>query len=120
MTEPLIVRIGIKTESINFLLGMHHFARAKLTKMHRTETWKAMRHTGFGQMSDSVKVTMTRESAGSLDDDNLRGALKACRDGIADWLGINDNDKRVEWVYQQRQVPRGTYAVVVQVEHLNE
>ena len=115
MGQPVTVRIPLKTESTNYLLGMHHFARAKLTKMHRTEAWKAMRASGPGQASDGMTVTLTRESAGILDDDNLRGALKAVRDGVADWLGIADNDPRVTWRYEQRQVPRKTYAVEVEV-----
>jgi hypothetical protein len=39
----------------------------------------------------------------TLDDDNLRGCLKAIRDGVADSLSINDNDPRVSWYYAQRK-----------------
>jgi hypothetical protein len=51
-----------------------------------------------------------------LDDDNLRGATKSCRDGVADWLGINDNDERVVWLYQQRKGAPREYAVEVTVD----
>lgn len=47
-----------------------------------------------------------------LDDDNLRAALKAVRDGIADAMGIDDRDKRVRWAYAQS---RGPYSVSVRV-----
>jgi len=50
-----------------------------------------------------LTVTLTRLSPGTLDDDNLRGALKAVRDGVADYLGINDRDPRVEWEYEQQR-----------------
>lgn len=60
-------------------------------------------------------VTMTRFSAGELDGDNLQGALKAVRDGIADALGVDDRDKRVEWRYEQRRVARGIYGVLIEV-----
>lgn len=50
-----------------------------------------------------VVVTLTRIAPRQLDDDNLRGALKAARDGVADALGIDDRDDRVEWLYGQRR-----------------
>lgn len=61
-------------------------------------------------------VTLTRLSAGTLDDDNLRGAMKACRDGVADALGVQDNDKRVKWEYAQEKCKRGAYGVRIQIE----
>ena len=48
-------------------------------------------------------ISLTRISPRALDDDNLRGALKAVRDGIADRLGINDRDPRVKWEYGQER-----------------
>lgn len=50
-------------------------------------------------------VRLTRLSRGRLDDDNLRGALKAVRDGIADAFGVADNDPRLRFEYDQ--APRG-------------
>ena len=47
-----------------------------------------------------------------LDSDNLQGALKACRDGVAEWLGVDDRDPRVAWRYDQR---RGPWSVEVEV-----
>lgn len=37
----------------------------------------------------------------AYDTDNLIAGCKAARDGIADKLGIRDNDPRVEWRYGQ-------------------
>lgn len=48
-----------------------------------------------------------------LDDDNLRGSLKAVRDGVADALKIDDGDERVRWLYAQLKGER--YAVIVRV-----
>lgn len=50
-------------------------------------------------------IKLTRLSSGRLDDDNLRGALKAVRDGIADAFGVPDNDPRLRFEYDQ--APRG-------------
>ncbi len=60
-------------------------------------------------------VTMTRLSSGTLDDDNLRSALKGCRDGIADKLGVDDADPRIVWRYGQEKCKRGEYGVRVAV-----
>ena len=60
-------------------------------------------------------VLLTRIAPRALDDDNLRGALKAVRDGIADWLGTDDADPRVFWVYGQRRGGAGVYAVSVEI-----
>jgi len=59
-----------------------------------------------------VRLTRFAPSNG-LDDDNLRGALKAVRDGVADALGIDDRDPRARWEYHQQ---RGEYAVMVELE----
>ncbi len=73
-----------------------------------------LRAAGFlgprGMLSNDAGwlVTLTRiaPSAG-LDDDNLRSALKACRDQVADELGLpSDRDPRVTWAYEQRRGSR--------------
>ncbi len=48
-------------------------------------------------------ITLTRLAPRILDCDNLRGALKAVRDGIADWLGVDDGDPRLTWEYGQEK-----------------
>lgn len=51
-----------------------------------------------------VTVTLTRIApSGGLDDDNLRGALKAVRDGVADAFGLDDRDGRIAWAYEQQR-----------------
>jgi hypothetical protein len=49
----------------------------------------------------AVVVVLTRCSPRLLDDDNLAGALKSYRDGVADALGVNDRDARVSWLVDQ-------------------
>lgn len=56
-----------------------------------------------------ASVLLTRVAPRKLDDDNLRGALKAVRDGVADWLGIDDGDERVSWEYAQEKDKRPRY-----------
>ena len=50
-----------------------------------------------------IQITLTRIAPRRLDDDNLASGFKATRDGVADWLGIDDGAKRLEWRYAQRK-----------------
>jgi hypothetical protein len=61
-------------------------------------------------------VKLTRIAPRGLDTDNLASCLKACRDGIADALGLNDGDARVAWLYAQERCRAGSQAVRVEVE----
>jgi hypothetical protein len=63
-----------------------------------------------------VRVTLTRCSVGMLDDDNAVGAMKAVRDEVAAWLGIDDRDPRVTWRVEQAKVPRLRAGTVITVE----
>jgi len=60
-------------------------------------------------------VTLTRIGKRLLDEhDNLPSSFKPLVDGIADRLGIADNDPRIKWRYAQH---RGSpYAVKIDVE----
>ena len=76
-------------------------------KLDRPEAWP-------------VLVVLTRIGPRKLDSDNVQGALKAVRDGVADWLGVNDGDEsKVLWNYGQltaRQAgAAGTYGVRIEV-----
>jgi hypothetical protein len=60
-------------------------------------------------------ILLTRVSAGTLDTDGLAASLKSIRDGLADWLGVADNDPRVTWSYAQRKGKRREYSVEVEI-----
>ena len=61
-------------------------------------------------------ITIARIAPRELDDDNLAGGCKAVRDGIADWLGLDDRDKRLTWRYEQRKGKRAEYATEIRIE----
>lgn len=95
-------------------LREHWSARAKRAKIHRS-TAKTML-TQWGLHPElPVTVTMTRIGFNALDGDNLQSACKAARDGIADWLGLDDADPQVTWVYAQQCGKRGEYGMLVEV-----
>ncbi len=60
-------------------------------------------------------VKLTRIAPRLLDSDNAVGSLKYVRDGFAAWLGVNDGDTAIEWVYDQEQGAPRTYGVRVEV-----
>lgn len=47
-----------------------------------------------------LRVTFTHLGR-RMDDDNLAGAFKACRDRVALLIGVDDGDPQVEWRYEQ-------------------
>mgnify|MGYP001570560197 FL=1 len=64
----------------------------------------------------SIVVTLTRVAPRLMDDDNLAGALKACRDQVATHLRVDDRDSCVRWVVEQRKGGVREYAVEVRIE----
>ncbi len=109
----------------------HWRVRAKKTKAERDATSVVLAHrTGVAVVFfDAPKgtrlrwrdpplpctVTLTRISERYLDDDNVRGALKAIRDEVAAFLGVDDRDPRVVWAYAQLKQPRGHFGVRIQI-----
>lgn len=109
----LKVELPLKTVS---LLNMREFFRvsAKRKATHRETTRLLLK--GKTPPALPVTVTLTRISAGTLDEhDNLPSAFKHIVDEIAVWLGIDDADKRVTWKYAQQKCKRGTFSVIVEV-----
>ena len=62
-----------------------------------------------------LEVELVRVAPRRLDSDNLTSSLKAVRDGVADWLGVDDGDERVRWTYGQRKGEPRQYLVEIAV-----
>jgi hypothetical protein len=96
--------------------GREHWAKkAKRVKCHRTAAHLAVFATAARGRTLPVNVTLTRIAPRALDDDNLRGALKAVRDGVSDALGVDDRDPRVTWLYSQKRGRAREYAVAIDI-----
>lgn len=85
----------------------HWAAKAKRVSAHknaaRLVTGQALRALGLRALPPGpVTITLTRKSIRRMDSDNLAGACKAARDGIAEALGVDDGDPRITWAYAQR------------------
>lgn len=82
----------------------HHMAKHRRVKAERKAV--AWLLNGKQLPPPPVVVTLTRLSPHHtpLDDDNLTGALKAVRDEVAKYLGVDDgNTAMVRFVYAQRR-----------------
>lgn len=74
-------------------------------------SWKPVMQKNF------FRVTIVRISAGMLDSDNVHGAVKAVRDEVAAWLGIDDGDLHAaSWRVAQQKCPGGFWAVRIEIE----
>lgn len=62
----------------------------------------------------SLTVTITRLGRRELDSDNLARACKAVRDGVADALGVKDNDPHITW--RPEQLKGRAYGVEIRIE----
>ena len=83
-------------------LREHWSVKARRAKCHRGATYLQLRARAL-EHAVPCTVTLTRIAPRPLDGDNLQSSLKACRDGIADFLKVDDRDPRVTWVYAQEK-----------------
>ena len=107
-----MIEVMLPIKTVGGLNAREHW-RQRSARVKRERTTAAMMVPAH---SLPCIVTMTRLSPGTLDDDNLQGAAKAVRDGIADRLGIDDRDKRVQWRYEQERCKRGDFGVRVRID----
>ena len=111
LTATVTVRISLPSASN---LREHWSVKAKRTKQQRTAAYAALLSSpGARELVGAWRIAkangrvivaaigMTRIGQKKLDDDNVRGALKAIRDGIADALGTDDGSECLSWAYAQ-------------------
>lgn len=119
-TQASTIAVTLPIRAVSVANLREHWAtRASRSKQHRLLAWAELRTVrGVPRLIGPVKVTITRVAPRPLDShDNLRSSLKAVVDGISDWLGVKDNDERIEWAYAQERGAPKTYAVRIEVRH---
>jgi hypothetical protein len=105
----------------------HHMARSRRVKREHEAVRLALIDVDAATraaLAQGCTVTMTRASAGTLDDDGLRAALKSVRDCVAVFLlggriGQHDSDPRIVWDYKQLRTSRGACGVVLSIRPVN-
>ena len=101
-------------------LREHWAVRAKRAKGQRERAWLHVRGALPLATLQRARVVgaiieLVRVAPRKLDSDNLASAFKAVRDGVADCLGIDDGDERLEWRYSQRRGKPGELAVEIEI-----
>lgn len=107
--------ITVPIRTPNPLNGQHgHWARkAKLRAAQRKAVAWSWLMSGMPELwTEGMRVRFVRCGPGILDDDNLRGALKAVRDEVAARLGIDD--KLPIWDYAQERAR--AHSVRIEIE----
>jgi hypothetical protein len=94
----------------------HWRQAAARKKLHRQTAQALLNRHERPRHDGPITITLTRIAPRTLDDDNLASGFKACRDGVADWLGIDDGDKRLTWRYAQSKRAAKWYAAECLVE----
>ena len=94
----------------------HFRVRAKRAQDHHAIVGSTLRVMGGAVVPLPCRVAVTRVAARALDvGDNLQSSAKHVRDAVAEWLGIDDRDPRVEWSVAQEKGPYGVRVEVVPV-----
>lgn len=108
---------GINTPTITFPMRIE-------STLNKREHW-AIRHRRNKSQKDTTRwvlrmlerpslpctITLTRIAPRKFDSDNCAAGFKGVRDAIAEWLGVDDGDERITWLYAQRRRGVGEYAV---------
>jgi hypothetical protein len=113
----IAVSVPVKIES-SLNLREHWRKRALRTAGERQWARLTLKEYGCSAPTLPIVVTLTRVAPRMLDGDNLQGGFKAVRDGVADWLGLDDNDKRIEWRYAQRRGAAKEYAAEIEIDEV--
>ncbi len=117
-----IIVIELPIDTVSEANKREHWTRkANRVKCQRSEAYYlCMLNEGifYDDMKSNIKINLTRLAPRSLDSDNLCCALKAVRDGIADWLRIDDGSKRLKWDYDQKRISK-TKSIRVEIAILN-
>lgn len=93
----------------------HWAKKARRVKAQREHVMWAFKAERPDKPELPVTVTLTRIAPRRFDDDNLRGAFKAVRDQVAEWLGVDDADPQVEWGYADRKGKPKEKRVIIEI-----
>jgi hypothetical protein len=111
--EMIEIRMPVKIVSVANL-RLHWAVKAKLAKSHRSKAFSALASVA-APPAPPCTLVLTRVAPRALDGDNLQSAFKAVRDGVADWLGVDDGHQQLDWQYKQRKDGPKVYAVEIEV-----
>ena len=95
---------------VNLANESEHWAtRARRAKVQREAG--ALMFAGRPRPVLPLLITITRIGPRRMDSDGLAISGKHVRDGVADWLRIDDGHPAIEWRYEQERGKPKQYAV---------
>lgn len=102
--SELSIHLSVRTVSLSNMRE-HWAKRHRRESAHRLMARAAVRAAHPPEIAPRAHLTirLTRLGRRKLDDDNLRGALKSIRDGVADALGMDDGHTALRWSYSQER-----------------
>lgn len=106
------ITIPLKTISTSNA-RLNRFKLAAMTKAQRSTTKHALGSVALPP-AQPLTIVITRIGPKNLDSDNLATSQKGVRDGVADWLGVDDGSPLLDWQYQQRSGSK-TYEIEIEV-----
>ena len=108
MSADEVVALPVRLVSVANLRE-HWAAKAKRARLQREAARVLVaRVVPAGAGAWPVRITITRIAPRALDGDNMQGACKAVRDGIADALGYRDDSHPdLTWAYAQAKGKAG-------------
>ena len=92
----------------------HWAARHRRRKKQRRNTYLLLCQERQ-ERAEAFTIRLTRIAPRKLDSDNLLSSMKAVRDGVADWLGMDDADPSLAFEYAQTKGEPKQYAVRVEI-----
>ena len=93
---------------------LNRFKLAAMNKAQRATAKHALQTLALPPVPP-MTIILTRIGPKTLDGDNLAGGFKSCRDGVADWLGVDDGHPGLDWQYAQRCAGPKAYSVEIEV-----
>jgi hypothetical protein len=111
-----VIKFKLPIQTTNETNGAHGHWAAKSRKRDKVRNAAALMTKAAFTPTPRIVVTLTRFSAGEMDDDGCRSALKSVRDGIASALRIDDGSKLIRFDYAQQKCERGNSWVEVTIE----
>jgi hypothetical protein len=94
----------------------HHMRRSSRVKRERYAVGMILNTYPPPALPCVVVLQREAPAARPLDDDNLQGALKAVRDEVARWLGVDDSSDLITWVYNQQRAPQWAVTIMAQAD----
>lgn len=113
-----MIRTELPLKILSEANGREHWRKvADRKKLHRQTARLILQQYARPMREDAqFLIRLTRIAPRTLDDDNLASGFKATRDGVADWLGIDDGSPRIVWQYSQERGAARHYAARVEVQ----